>query len=404
MTDPKFIPDALQNSLPCLLVLLLFVAACQPAQPTTFADLPSMPGWKLVFSDEFEGDKLNEAKWNTCYPWVEADGGCTNSGNHELEWYQPDEVFVENSLLRLRAQRRSLKTGFPYTSGMVTTHGKFAFQYGYIEARLKVPAGKGMWPALWILPEDGHWPPEVDVLEILGHDTKQVYTTQHYTLQGSDHQSRGSSYSGPDFAADFHTFALLWEPRALTWYVDGVERFFVEENIPDEPFYLLANLAVGGDWPGSPDEATPFPGFYEIDYIRIFQNIAYDATAAVPTPTPSGGKNILHAAQILTRDKDGKATHQFAPGWVLWKVQVVNQDGTPVRNASVNMSLLDKDGNEVKKLFSWGKTNRFGWAEFSTMIEEPGQYRLRVDKITLISMSASYDPSSDVKPEKITVK
>ena len=229
-------------------------------------------------------------------------GGCTNSGNHELEWYQPDEVFVENGLLRMRAQERSVKEGFPYTSGMVTTHKKFSFQYGYVEARLKVPAGQGLWPALWLLPEDEHWPPEIDIHEVLGHQISTIYTTLHYTTDGKNHFSSGSSWKGPDFSADFHTIGLLWEPHLIAWTIDGIERFAVTDNIPQEPFYLLANLAVGGDWPGSPNASTVFPSYYDIDYIRIYENTSYMATAALPTPTPSGGKNIVHAAKISPVD------------------------------------------------------------------------------------------------------
>ena len=98
-----------------LIPILILLASCRASHPQPLAALPDAPHWKLVFSDEFNGSKLDTTRWSTCYPWSE-DGGCTNSGNHELEWYQPDEVNVENGLLRLRAQDRCVKEGFPYTS------------------------------------------------------------------------------------------------------------------------------------------------------------------------------------------------------------------------------------------------------------------------------------------------
>jgi hypothetical protein len=357
----------------------------------------------MVFSDEFNGNKLDAAKWNTCYPWVE-DGGCTNGGNHELEWYQPDEVFVENGLLRLRAQDRSVKEAFPYISGMVTTHQKFSFEYGYVEARFKVPAGQGMWPALWLLPEDGHWPPEIDIHEVLGNQPSTIYTTLHYTTDGKNHYSSGSSWKGTDFSAEFHTIGLLWEPHLLAWTIDGVERYAVTDNIPQEPFYLLANLAVGGDWPGSPGSSTVFPSYYDIDYIRIYQNASYMVTAAAPTPTPSGGKNIVNAAKIRLVDANGKETKTISAGTISWQVQVVNQDGTPYSGARVTTELLDQDGNVKQNIPNWETTDRSGWVTFTTLVRDPGTYTLRVTTLTVISINTSYDPQKDIKPVKITVK
>ncbi len=391
----------------CLALLFVLLSGCAPRQPLPAASLPEPAGWKLIFSDEFNGKTLDAAKWNTCYPWTEADGGCTNSGNNELEWYQPDEVSVAEGVLRLRAQKRSLKDGFPYTAGMVTSHQKFSFQYGYVESRLKVPAGQGLWPALWVLPEDKHWPPEIDILEVLGHNPKQVWTTLHYTTNGSNHLSQGSSYSGPDFSADYHTYGLLWEPNLVVWYIDGVERFYVESdgrNIPSEPFYLIANLAVGGNWPGSPDDSTQFPAFYDLDYIRVYRNDAYLASVAGPTPTPSGGQNIAHASAIQPHAKDGQPLDAFSPGILFWDVKVVNQDGRPLSGAMVSVELLDKDGAQVQEVFAWDKSDRFGKAAFSTLVKEPGVYTLRVAKITLYSSKAGYAPEKDAKPVQITVK
>lgn len=388
--------------IPLLLLPLLF-ASCQASRPVPISSLPDDAHWKLVFSDEFNGSQLDTTKWNTCYPWVE-DGGCTNSGNNELEWYQPDEVLVENGLLRLRAQDRSVKDGYPYTSGMVTTHKKFSFQYGYVEARLKVPAGQGMWPALWLLPENESWPPEIDIHEILGSQIHTIYTTLHYTTDGKDHYSTGSSWDGPDFSAGFHIVGLLWEPNLIAWTVDGIERFSVTDNIPQEPFYLLANLAVGGTWPGSPNASTNFPGFYDIDYIRVFQNTTYTATAVAHTPTPTGGKNIVHAAKIRPLDSNGAEKKTFSPGAIAWEVQVINQDGAPYSGAWVTVDLLDQDGNLKLQIPNLEQTDRLGRVTFTALVKDPGTYTLRISAITILSSIDSYDPQKDIKPIKITIK
>jgi beta-glucanase (GH16 family) len=382
---------------------LLLLVSCRPAPPRPSSSLPDPSHWKLVFSDEFSGDKLDTTKWNTCYPWVE-EGGCTNSGNHELEWYQPDDVIVENGLLRLRAQDRTAKEGFPYTSGMVTTHQKFSFQYGYVEACFRVPAGQGLWPALWLLPEDEHWPPEIDIHEVLGNQPTTIHTTLHYTTDGKNHFSSGTSWKGPDFSADFHTIGLLWEPHLIAWTIDGVERYAVTEDIPQEPFYLLANLAVGGDWPGSPNASTIFPSFYDIDYIRIYENASYMITAAAPTLTPSGGKNIVYAAKIRVVDEYGIETKSVMTGTISWQVQVVDQDGTPYSGARITAELLGQDGNVKQLIPNWEPTDRLGWVTFTTFIKEPGTYTIHVTDIDVISINVGYNPQKNTKPLKITVK
>jgi len=119
----------------------------------------------LIFADEFDGSALDDSKWNPCYPW--GDQGCTNSGNAEEEWYLPGEILVENGLLRLRARENAVSgsdgKSYPYTSGMVSSHDRFSTTYGYFEMRAKMPRGKGLWPAFWLLPDSREWPPEIDI-------------------------------------------------------------------------------------------------------------------------------------------------------------------------------------------------------------------------------------------------
>lgn len=263
------------------LVCMLLLAACgAPSQLFSTTPSPTKSGWTLRFDDEFDGTVLDSRKWNTCYWWA-IHGGCTNEGNKEPQWYQADDILLSgDGILRLRAQKRNVISDkgkpYGYTSGMIASHDKFAFTYGYVEIRAKVPIGKAMWPAFWLLPARKATPPEIDVLEILGERSNTVRMTLHYANDKGEARNSGKKYSGPDFAADFHTFAIDWRPERITWYVDGEERYQVDHNIPHEPMYLVANLAAGGAWYGYPDATTPLPAYFEIDYIRVYQPDAVD--------------------------------------------------------------------------------------------------------------------------------
>jgi beta-glucanase (GH16 family) len=233
------------------------------------ADNAELPGWKLTFHDEFDGTALDTAKWNPKDPWG-------RERNQELQAYVPDAFEVRDGILRIKAEKR---TAFysgrerSYTSGMMTTYQKFSQQYGRFEIRSRVPKGKGMWPAFWLLPEPLGWPPEIDVLEILGHEPNKLYMTHHFRDDQKKHKSHGRPWVGPDFSAGFHIFAVEWSPQSIVWFVDGVERFRSEDSIPSGKMYLLVNLAVGGDWPGAPDEKTALPAALEVDYVRVYEKL-----------------------------------------------------------------------------------------------------------------------------------
>jgi beta-glucanase (GH16 family) len=198
----------------------------------------------------------------------------------------PDDVLVSDGVLKLRAQQRTVMGGdgnsYAYTSGIISS-GKdtydpavaprFAFQYGYVEMRAKIPAGQGFWSAFWMLQANGQWPWEIDILEALGNQPNAAYFNVHYPTPNWDDAANPGGYSGPDFTSDFHTYAVEWAPDTIVWYIDGVERKRVTDpsQIPNAPMYLLANLQVGGDWPGSPNATTPLPANLEIDYIRVWQ-------------------------------------------------------------------------------------------------------------------------------------
>lgn len=242
-----------------------------------------VPEQTLVFADEFDQDALDQSRWTTCYWWD--DGGCTNSGNQELQWYLPGNVSVEGGVLRLEARREQVRgsdgVSHPYTSGMVTTgrsaddqaeQPRFGFRYGRVEARMRMPEGKGLWPALWLLPLTHESRPEIDVMEVLG-DTPSTLRAHFRYVDDGDRVTVGHTWEGADSSAEWHTYGLRWTPEELVWLVDGEEqwRFDEEEHVPDEPMYLLVNLAVGGEWPGEPAPSTDFPAALEVDHVRVWQ-------------------------------------------------------------------------------------------------------------------------------------
>lgn len=240
-------------------------------------------GWDLVFFDEFTGDRLDGDRWVTCYWWE--DDGCTNLGSENAQWYLPSALSVAGGHLRIEATEDPAMgvngRRFPYTSGIVTTGRlvddlnvppRFAFTYGWAEIRARAPAGRGLWSAFWLLPTSHESKPEMDVVEILGHRPDVFEAHVHYREGGRD-RSRGQDWAGPDFSDAFHVFGLRWSEDRLEWYVDGIRRWAVDDPrlVPREPMYLLLNLAVGGEWPGYPDESTTFPAHLLVDYVRVWQ-------------------------------------------------------------------------------------------------------------------------------------
>lgn len=250
---------------------------------------PTQQAWKLVFQDEFDGSSLNEQVWETQFPW-----GRDRSTVGELQWYAPDAFKVANGKLRISALPTPGGTHL-YSSGIISSHKSFAAQYGRFEIRCKVPRGKGLWPAFWLLPPDTSWPPEIDVFETIGDAPNTVHMTAHWSENG-EHRKSGAEFTGPDFSDGFHTFAVEWSAATMVWFVDGVERHRVENRSPSGPMYLLANLAVGGPWPGAPDANTAFPATFDIDYIR-----AYKSDTA---PTAKPAKN--EKEKIKSNDKKRK--------------------------------------------------------------------------------------------------
>lgn len=252
------------------------VPAAPPPSSTTGPPLAG--SWSPLLADDFAGNSLNSAVWTTCYLWNFAPAaGCTNFGNAELEWYMPSQDQVSGGALHLVAQRTPTSgedangqpLTYPWTSGVVTTQDHVDFTYGYIQVVARIPKGDGFWPALWLLPLNG-WPPEIDIMENFGNDTSNVYLTNHPV--GAPQQELIVN-TGTDLSTAYHTFAVDWEPGAITWYLDGQAKYTVTSGVPSVPMYFIANLAIDGT-PGraNPDASTPSSASFDIKSVEIWQH------------------------------------------------------------------------------------------------------------------------------------
>lgn len=241
--------------------------------------------WKLVWADEFDGTQLDYTKWA-----VEENGH--GGGNNEMQFYvdSPRNVRVESGLLVLEARQEPHEYAGvrrPFTSGRIRTKHRADWTYCRVEVRAKLPTGRGIWPAIWMLPTEnkyGTWAAsgEIDIMEMIGHEPHQIHGTIHYGGRWPRNQSAGKPYALPSgkFADDYHLFALEWEPGVIRWYVDGknyhTQTKWRSESASypapfDQPFHLVLNLAVGGNWPGPPDAQTRFPQRLAVDYVRVYQ-------------------------------------------------------------------------------------------------------------------------------------
>ncbi|MFB0517528.1 MAG: family 16 glycosylhydrolase [Candidatus Neomarinimicrobiota bacterium] len=250
------------------MVVVWSAAACDDSSDGNVEDdghgLPEYEGWELVWYDQFEDSTVNRFLWNVL--------NREHSYNNELQYYVPEDVYIENRCLRIRSQKRPYGSK-EYTSGQVHTQNKHSWTYGRFVVRARLPRGQGMWPAHWMLPQDSSWPPEIDIMEFLGHDPHTIYMTNHWGEHRNGwHPSRGGSHtSSIDYTENFHTFAVEWEPGIIKWFIDDTLRFISSEGVPGKPFFIILNTAVGGDWPGNPNETTVFPQYHDIDYVAVYQ-------------------------------------------------------------------------------------------------------------------------------------
>jgi beta-glucanase (GH16 family) len=271
--------------------------------------------WKLVWSDEFDGDTIDPSKWDfdlgngfydyQHHAWV------PGWGNEELQYYtrERENAFVRDSVLHIRALKEALH-GCGYTSARLKTRRRdgaplFSKLYGKFEFRAKVPHGKGLWPALWMLPQDdryGGWAAsgEIDVMEILGEEPRKTLGSIHFGSSFPKRELVTHTLVLPEAGtvADWHVYAVEWEPGEIRWSLDGVvwatqnfwwscsrkrgSRGLAAKDSADlnpwpapfdQPFYLVMNVAVGGNFPGAPNEQTQFPAELLVDYVRVYDRV-----------------------------------------------------------------------------------------------------------------------------------
>lgn len=269
----------------------------EPTEPPTPPEGCVIPeGYNFVWSDEFDGDELSKDNWNTEHH----SKGYVNNELQEYTWGDTN-VYVENGDLVIQPLMEVDENGdVTYTSGRINSYQNAGFLYGYFEARIKVPEGKGFLPAFWMLPVTnsyGGWPlsGEIDIMEVVGGQENTTYSTLHYGLPHD--MTQGSTSISGKLSDDYHIYACEWEPGKMSFYLDG-EKFFetsdwycvtklgVEKEYPapfDNPFYFTLNVAVGGDWPGDPDENTTFDekAQMRVDYVRVYQKDSYDDSNVV---------------------------------------------------------------------------------------------------------------------------
>lgn len=349
---------------------------------TPFLGDSDLPGWTLIWSDEFDGSNgsgVDPQKWT-----LETGGG--GWGNNELEYYtnRLQNAYLENGDLVIKAIRETY-TGPDgvtrnYTSARLKTQGKFMQAYGRFEARIKIPYGQGLWPAFWMLGSDISqvgWPQcgEIDIMENIGREPSTV----HGTIHGPGYSGGagiGAPYTLPNgerFADAYHVYAIEWEPKAIRWYVDGTLYKTVTLNdlpastnwVFNHPFFLLLNVAVGGSWPGSPDASTIFPQVMSVDYVRVYQPQTVSVSAAsyggpvlaTESIAAAFGTNLATTTQVATsiplptmlasttvKLKDNSGTERLAPLFFVSPAQVNYQNPPGTIAGATTVTITNGDG------------------------------------------------------------
>ncbi len=341
-------------------VVLLSSAACSTAQP------------QLVWSDEFDGTALNTSNWEYMFG-----DGCQFGpnlcgwGNQELQWYtsRPENVAVEDGLLKITA-RQDFWQGREFTSARIRTLNKADFRYGRLEARIKLPRGQGVWPAFWMLPTNspyGDWPRsgEIDIMEAINNDNV-VHGTIHFGDPKDD--SGGSLTPAVNISETFNIYAVEWEPDEIRWYFNNqlyhvatsAEWYSSSTGNPQAPFnqdfHFLLNIAVGGRWPGDPDQTTVFPQQMQVDWVRVYNLCPTCPFHGAPLPIPgrvemenfdNGGQNVSY------NDADA-----------------INRGGS-YRDEGVDIQVSTEGGHNV------GFIEPSEWIDYSVVVNEASLYKVQ---------------------------
>jgi len=266
--------------------LLVLLVSCGPKKSKAYEDtlVPYLDdGWVAVWADEFDGDKLDQTKWTF-------ETGGHGWGNRELQNYRFSNTEVSDGTLKIIA-RKEQSGNNEYSSSRIVTRDKFSFKYGRVVASARLPEGRGTWPAIWMMPQEskyGNWPDsgEIDIMEYVGYQSDRVHASIH--TKAYNHKigtQKTGSLKVDNLTTEFHKFELIWEPGSISIFVnDNLIRAFRYNSIFDQAheskdafpfdqeFYLIMNLAIGGDWGGQQGvDDSIFPTTFEIDYIRVYQ-------------------------------------------------------------------------------------------------------------------------------------
>ena len=357
------IPKSIQGIFFALISLLL--AACAqsastsppPTQEPAPTEVPVwyLEGWDLTWGDEFDGAAIDPENWVF-------DIGGDGWGNSEWQYYtdQTSNARLEDGFLVIEAKEESFSSR-DYTSARLKTQALHAWTYGRFEARIQIPYGQGIWPAFWMLGEDipqVGWPQsgEIDIMENIGREPATVHGTVHGPgYSGADGVGSGFNLTSGQFSEDFHVYAIEWEPEEIRWYVDDtLYHALTPDDVPgewvyDHPFFIILNVAVGGAWPGYPDETTEFPQQMLVDYVRVYQT-----PELIEMATSTGG--VLHVAGL---DTGAQVVGESWQAEIF--VTVVDENGQPIEGVTVEGGWLGlvRDGDTSLKTNSEGTAGPF---------------------------------------------
>lgn len=248
------------------IAIIPLLTSCKPSSGIKKPD----SSYTLVWADEFNGNTLDLSSWNY-------NTGGEGWGNNEQQYYTDQNATIENGILVITGKAEAIGSN-PYTSSRITTKGKREFLYGKIEAKIKIPAGQGLWPAFWMLGANidaVNWPQcgEIDIMEHINADSI-FYGTLHW-VNNEKVSSGNQTISPPE---EYHVYSIEWDADAISWFLDGIKFHSVEikNNINSteefhKPFFVLLNLAIGGNWPGQTIDQSKLPAGMLVDYVKVYQ-------------------------------------------------------------------------------------------------------------------------------------
>ncbi len=381
-----------------LLALAAIVSSCKKdashsSAPTASTGIMNRPtlgmsralanNWQLVWSDEFNGPSVDQSKWNI-------DVG--NPGvNNEKEYYQAANASVSNGNLVITAKQQSVG-GQPYTSAKLNTSGKFSMQYGRIEARMALPMVQGTWPAFWMLGTNigsVGWPNcgEIDIMEHV-NTTNTILGTMHWN-GGNGHVQYGSRTTTTP--ADFHVYAVEWDTNSIRWYVDNVlyQTGNIQNNINNTgafhlPFYIILNLAMGGDLPGNTIDNSSLPTSMLVDYVRVYGQ-ASSGPPIGQTITLKGNNGLYVSGENGTQAMNCNRT--TAQAWE--QFLVVDAGNGKVELQSMSKYVSSENGTQA---ITCNRTSAGGWEQFTWITNSDGTISLEGTNNAFVSSENGAQP------------